>query len=204
MIVWMGQSSFRLAGKIYTDPFNIKKDSIPAEIILISHHHFDHCSPDNIRKILSENTTILASRLAAKDLSMFKGRVEIMLPGEKRKLNDTEILAVPAYNTKPNLHPRGNDGLGFIISVNGQKIYHAGDTDLIPEMSNIKCDIALLPVSGTYVMTPEEAADAAAAIKPGLAIPMHYGSTVGTMEDAQKFCILCGKKGIQAKLLTPA
>lgn len=204
MIIWMGQSSFRIAGRLCIDPLNVKKDTLPADLILVSHHHFDHCSPDNISRLICDKTIILTNRLAAKGLGMFKGKVEIMLPGEKRSINGIEVLAVPAYNKNENLHPKENNGLGFIVTVDGQKVYHAGDTDLIPEMSTVKCDIALLPVSGIYVMTPEEAAEAAALIKPSLAIPMHYGTTVGTMSDAQKFCMLCSRKGIQSKILTPA
>lgn len=204
MIIWMGQSSFRIAGRVCIDPLNVKKDTLPAEVILISHQHFDHCSPDNISKLICDKTVILTNRIAAKCLPMFKGKVEIMLPGEKRTVNGIDILAVPAYNKKEIFHPKDKNGLGFVVSVDGQRIYHAGDTDLIPEMSTVKCDIALLPISGTYVMTAEEAAEAAELIKPSLAIPMHYGMTLGTMVDAQKFCMLCGQKGIQTKLLTPA
>lgn len=203
MILWTGQSSFRLAGKIYTDPFNVKKDSPAAELILISHQHYDHCSQENISKIAGSGTVILCNPMTAKVLNAFKGMIDEILPGDKRSVKGIDVLAVPAYNTKPNLHPKENNGLGFIVTVEGKKIYHAGDTDLIPEMSSFMCDIALLPVSGTYCMTAEEAARAAAVIKPGLAVPMHYGATVGTIEDAQKFCMLCGKQGIKAKLLTP-
>ena len=106
-----------------------------------------------------------------------------------------KIEIVPAYNINKKYHPKENGWLGFIIDINGECIYHSGDTDLIPEMEGINADIALLPVSGTYVMTADEAVKAALVIKPGLAIPMHYGALVGDEEDARKF-----EKALQGKV----
>jgi L-ascorbate metabolism protein UlaG (beta-lactamase superfamily) len=203
MIIWLGHSAFRIAGGIYIDPYSVKKDSPPANLILISHHHSDHCSPGDIERVIGKNTIILANPMSAKNLTMFDDNVKIVFPGHKYNYAGVEIETVPAYTIKRTAHPRENGGLGFIITVSGQKIYHAGDTDLIPEMSGFICDIALLPVSGVYVMDPEEAFKAAELIKPGLAIPMHYGSVVGTAANAQKFATLCAGKGIQAKILTP-
>ena len=109
-------------------------------------------------------------------------------PGDKLTVSGIQIEAVPAYNTNKNFHPKQNGWLGFVLTVDGVRIYHAGDTDLIPEMDSIKADIALLPVSGTYVMTAEEAVEAAKIIKPKLVIPMHYDSIVGSADDARRFC----------------
>lgn len=121
----------------------------------------------------------------------FRGDVRIMKPGDSLKIEGVAIEAVPAYNTdKPN-HPKVNGWVGFIIEMGGSRIYHAGDTDLIPEMDEIKADIALLPVGGTYTMTAEEAAQAAERINPQVAIPMHYGEIVGSRADAEKFKRLC-------------
>jgi L-ascorbate metabolism protein UlaG (beta-lactamase superfamily) len=108
-------------------------------------------------------------------------------------VGNVQIEAVPAYNVnkfrEPGkaFHPKGESRLGFVVEMDGTTVYHAADSDLIPEMQHIKCDIALLPVSGTYVMTAEEAAQAVAAIKPKIAVPMHYGAIVGSSSDAEKF-----------------
>ncbi len=191
-IVWLGHDGFRIeVGKtVYIDPFKISTD-VKADLILITHEHFDHCSPEDVKKIQQEKTIILTEKDSAKKLT---GEVRVLSPGESMTLNDLRIEAVPAYNTNKEFHPKEKNWLGFIIEIEGVRIYHAGDTDLIPEMKHIKTDIALLPVSGTYVMTAEEAIAAASLINPRIAIPMHYGSIVGDNQDAQKF-----KDGLKGK-----
>jgi L-ascorbate metabolism protein UlaG (beta-lactamase superfamily) len=121
------------------------------------------------------------------------GKVQIVRPGNKIIVGGIEIEVVPSYNTNKKFHPKPNGWVGFIFKVKGQRIYLAGDTDYIPEMKNFKADIALLPVSGTYVMTAEEAVKAALDIKPKIAIPMHFGSIVGSQNDADRFS--AGLKG---------
>jgi L-ascorbate metabolism protein UlaG (beta-lactamase superfamily) len=198
-IEWLGHDSFRITAEktIYIDPYQIAGGR-PADIILISHDHFDHLSIDDIRKILQPETVIVASENCSPQLREVKARrVELVKPGSKITVSGVGVEAVPAYNVnkfrEPGLvfHPRSYGGVGFIITVSGVSIYHAGDTDFIDEMRNIKVDVALLPVSGTYVMTAEEAAKAADAIKPAVAIPMHYGAIVGSLKDAQEFKRLC-------------
>ena len=154
------------------------------DFVIITHEHFDHCSPEDIKKIQGLNTVIVATSDCAQKLS---GKIKVVRPGDKINVEGTEIEAVPAYNTNKQFHTKDKGWVGYIFTVQGQRIYIAGDTDHIPEMKNFKVDIALLPVSGTYVMTADEAVRAALDMKPKVAIPMHYGSIVGSEKDAKKF-----------------
>lgn len=192
-IHWLGHDTFKITGEkvIFTDPFKLRKEDA-ADIILITHEHRDHCSPDDVKKIQVPDTVIVApSDCAAK----LRGEVKTVKPGDKIEVKGTKIEVVPAYNTNKNFHTKDRGWVGYIITVLGQRIYLAGDTDHIPEMREFRADIALLPVSGTYVMTAEEAVMAALDIKPKIAIPMHYGSIVGSEDDARRFAA-----GLQGKI----
>jgi L-ascorbate metabolism protein UlaG (beta-lactamase superfamily) len=184
-IHWLGHDTFKIVGEkiIYTDPFKIKK-SDRADIILITHEHYDHCSPDDVKKIQGPETVIVTTPDCAGKLS---GNVKTVKPGDKITVEGVNIEAVPSYNTNKQFHTKDSNWVGYIFTVNGQRIYIAGDTDYIPEMKNFSADIALLPVSGTYVMTAAEAVQAALDIKPKVAIPMHYDSIVGSEKDAREF-----------------
>jgi len=184
-IHWLGHDGFRIeAGKtVYIDPYQIPGGPV-ADLILITHEHFDHCSPDDVAKIQGPGTVIVTEKDSARKLT---GDIRVVAPGDTVVVNGIRVLAVPAYNLDKTFHPRSKGWLGFVVEIDGIRLYHAGDTDNIPEMKELQVDIALLPVSGTYVMTAEEAACAAMAVGPKVAIPMHYGSVVGSGSDAQTF-----------------
>jgi len=190
-IHWLGHDAFRIdADKvIYIDPYQLEAGEPKADIILITHDHFDHYSPDDVKKLLKPGTTVVS--IAAVTKKVRGAAVETIKPGDKVTVQGIAIEAVPAYNVDKQFHPKSAGHVGFIVTVDGVRIYHAGDTDFIPEMKDFRVDIALLPVSGTYVMTAEEAVQAAGAIKPKLAIPMHYGAIVGGLSDAQRFAQAC-------------
>ncbi|MDG4475240.1 MBL fold metallo-hydrolase [Thiovibrio frasassiensis] len=184
---WLGHDAFLLCAggkKIYFDPFQLAPGLPPADIICISHDHYDHCSPADVDLIQQPSTQIVTEAESAKKL---QGKIITLAPGERCEVEGLTIETVPAYNTNKQFHPQANGWLGFILTVDGVRVYHAGDTDYIPEMKNIRADIALLPVSGTYTMTAEEAAQAALAIGPKIAVPMHYDAIVGSSEDANRF-----------------
>jgi L-ascorbate metabolism protein UlaG (beta-lactamase superfamily) len=185
-ITWLGHDGFLIKGDgkaIVIDPFQVKQCE-PADIILISHEHYDHCSPEDVNKIRKDSTVIVTEAQSATKLA---GDVRVVQPGDKLTVSGIPIEAVASYNTNKSFHPKEKGWLGFIVTVEGVRIYHAGDTDRIPEMESFQVDIALLPVSGTYVMTAEEAVEAARLMKPKVAIPMHYGAIVGSADDAKRF-----------------
>ncbi len=191
----IAHDTFKIKGSrtIYTDPFKVTARD-EADIVLISHEHFDHFSMEDLEKVVFPGTTIVASPLCRDGLKGLKVKETRFLdPGGKVSVGKVLIEALPAYNInkfrEPGkaFHPVGEQRLGFLITMDGTRIYFSGDADFIPEMHDIAVDIAMLPVSGTYVMTPEEAAEAALAIHPQIAVPMHYGAIVGSDADALKF-----------------
>lgn len=186
-------SSVRISGEkvIYFDPYKLPDNMPKADIIFITHEHGDHMSPSDVAKIAKDSTVIVIPKTVKHP---FKAKVIAVSPGEETIIAGIPVKIVPAYNINKQFHTKDRGWVGYIVTVDSTKIYFAGDTDRIPEMKTIKADIALLPVSGIYVMTADEAAQAALDINPKIAIPIHYGSIVGTKEDAQKFAgLLKGK-----------
>jgi L-ascorbate metabolism protein UlaG (beta-lactamase superfamily) len=185
-ITWLGHDAFRIAASkiIYLDPFELAGEMEPADVICITHEHYDHCSPDDVAKIQREDTVVVAAESCKGQL---KGDVRLVKAGDRVTIDDLTIEAIPAYNVSKKFHPREAGGVGYVLTVDDTSIYHAGDTDPIPEMEGLEVDIALLPVSGVYVATAEEAVEAANRIRPKLVIPMHYGSIVGSRADAERF-----------------
>ncbi len=181
--------SVRISGDkmIYIDPYNIPASSPKADIIFISHEHSDHMSFADIEKINKDDTIIVFPKTVRHPYS---GSVVSVSPGDSITVAGIPVTVVPAYNVNKKYHPKDRGWVGYIITIKNTKIYFAGDTDRIPEMKNFNVDVALLPVSGTYVMTAEEAAEAAIDLKAKVAIAMHYGSVVGTKDDAQRFADL--------------
>jgi L-ascorbate metabolism protein UlaG (beta-lactamase superfamily) len=194
---WLGHDSFLLEGPqtIYFDPWRLSGDLPQADLVLVSHEHGDHCSPKDVEKVSGPRTVIIANQGAAPQLT---GDVRVMRPGDELAVQSVMVAAVPAYNVNKfrspgnPFHPKNVMHNGYVVTLEGERVYFAGDTDHIPEMTDIACDVALVPISGTYVMTVEEAVDAVRAIQPKVAVPMHYGAGVaGTAQDAERFRNLC-------------
>jgi L-ascorbate metabolism protein UlaG (beta-lactamase superfamily) len=193
---WLGHSGFRIrAGRatLYIDPYRVASGP-PADLILITHGHYDHYSPQDVERLSHDGTWIVGPPAVAERAS---GKVVSIRPGEELEqelVPGVSVAAIAAYNTSKRdpdgnpFHPPEAGGVGYDLTVRGERLYHSGDTDVIPEMDQVSgVDIALLPVSGTYVMTAGEAAEAARRIQPKLAIPMHWGENIGTREDALAF-----------------
>lgn len=189
-LYWLSHAGFKIkTGNkiIYIDPYEIN-DTETADIVLITHAHYDHCSIRDLQKIVKNNTTVLApADCTSKFAGNISGKMQLVSPNKKFSVQGLDIETVPSYNINKKFHPKENNWVGYIINVSGTRIYHAGDTDLIPEMSLIKADVALLPIGGTYTMNLKEAANACEKINPKIAIPMHYGKIVGTSNDAVEF-----------------
>jgi L-ascorbate metabolism protein UlaG (beta-lactamase superfamily) len=194
-ITWTGHAGFKILHgnkKIYIDPYKLSnkyENLFDADIVLITHNHFDHLSIEDLKNIINERTVIVSAQECLSQIKSLKVKDLIGIdPRDNEKLDDLVVEAVPAYNVNKDFHPKDDKKIGFIIKFGNDRIYHTGDSDIIPEMKDTNPTIVLIPVSGTYVMTAEEASKAVnELINPKIAIPMHYGTIVGNKEDAIRF-----------------
>lgn len=198
-IHWLGHDAFRIDADpvIYFDPFQLKAAEPKADIIFITHDHYDHFSKEDVDKLLKPGTTVVSIAKVLKDIP---GAEKVLVkPGDQVTVKDIAVEVVPAYNVDKDFHPKSAGYVGYIVTIDGVRVYHAGDVDVIPEMANFDVDIAILPVSGTFVMTAEEAVQAVKSIDPKLAIPMHYGAIVGGIADAEHFARACPVEAVILK-----
>jgi len=211
-IKWLGNAGFLIKNSkvVYIDPYNIPSDTEKADLILLTHSHYDHCSIVDMEKIIKEGTKIVLPADCQSKITKFKIPIDIQIveSGEEINMGGINLRIVPAYNLDKPFHRKEDGWVGYLVKINGVVIYHAGDTDLIPEMQRLtgyqkegKKLVALLPIGGRFTMSVEEAVEAAKLIQPFLAIPMHYGSVAGNLKDAKEFVNLCQEEGVDAKIL---
>ena len=170
---------------IYIDPFRINEEKHDADLILITHDHYDHYSPEDINKIIKEDTIIVAPK-TVKELNN-KENIIFVEPNKTYNIKGYKIVTIPAYNINKHFHPKENNWVGYIIEMEDLEYYIAGDTDITPENKKVECDVALIPIGGTYTMDYKEASELINIIRPKIAIPTHYGSIVGDITDGEKF-----------------
>ena len=208
---WLGHSGFRIragGAVVYVDPYRVSEGAPPADLILITHGHYDHFSPQDVERLSTRSTRLVGPPAVAERA---RGRVHSITPGESLEdelVRGVHVSAVAAYNTSKRdaegnpFHPPEAGWVGYELNVRGERLYHSGDTDVIPEMDAVSgVDVALLPVSGTYVMTAGEAAEAARRIQPGVAVPMHWGEHIGTEQDARRFA---ERAGVEVRIMEKA
>lgn len=177
-------------GTIYVDPFHVEGEPHDAAFVLVTHDHYDHFSVEDIKKICTKETLLVAPRrmeATARSLDDSVARIVTVEPGESYTIDGLPLETVPAYNTLKPFHPKNAGWVGYILTLDGQRIYIAGDTDITKENKAVHCDIALVPAGGTYTMDAKKAAKLVNTIRPQIAVPTHYGDIVGKMEDADIF-----------------
>jgi L-ascorbate metabolism protein UlaG (beta-lactamase superfamily) len=188
-VTWFRNSSFRWQEEgltVYIDPWGID-DPTPADVIFVTHAHYDHFVPEDIEKISTDRTKLVGPEDVAKELS---GDVTVVARGEALEVGGVKVQCVPAYNVaeeRLEFHPDASGWVGYILEFGGRVYYHAGDTDHLPELESIRSDVAFLPAGGTFTMDAQQAAGLAKAMAPGLAVPMHYGFVSGSSKDGETF-----------------
>ena len=188
---------------IYVDPFGLEKRYNDADYICITHAHYDHFSPEDIKRVKNNDSIILITEDIYQDvvkLGFRENRIVIVDPEQKYNIKGLLVETVRAYNINKAFHPKSNNWVGYIFEFGLERVYVAGDTDVTPEILKIKCDLAFLPVGGTYTMDYAEAAKLANVLKPTIVIPIHYGKIVGSIQDAKNFkCLL--NNNIECKIM---
>ena len=202
---WFRQSAYRWSGDgltVYIDPWGTEAGAPPADLILITHAHFDHFQAEEIARLRKEGTKVLAPADVAKELT---GEVTAVAPGQSHDAAGVKLETVPAYNIaegRLEMHPKANRWVGYVLELGGATYYHAGDTDHLPELENVRTDVAFVPIGGTYTMDVGEAAELVHAMSPRLAVPMHYGFVVGSAGDGERFRAAAAP--VEVQTLTPA
>ena len=187
------QSSIRIrcgAGTVYADPFRMKISPHDADIVLITHDHYDHFSPEDLAKVINPATILVVPEKVADKAAAFSAQVkaiETVLPGQQYQIAGLSLETVPSYNRIKPFHPKKNGWVGYLLDLDGQRVFIAGDTDKTKENSTVQCDIALVPVGGKFTMDAKEAAELINTIRPAAAIPTHYGTIVGKKSDGERF-----------------
>lgn len=187
------QNSIRITDrdrKVYIDPFQVGEEPHDADYILITHDHYDHFSPEDIKKVADSNTILIVPEKMqgkAKEAADLVSRIITVKPGIYYEMDGLEFETVPAYNILKPFHPKNAEWVGYILRAEGKRIYIAGDTDATKEAKSVKCDIALIPIGGTYTMDAKKAAELVNTLCPSVAIPVHYGNIVGKPGDGKVF-----------------
>lgn len=203
-MTWFRQAAFRWHDDertIYVDPWGTPEDSPPADLILITHAHWDHFQPEEIAKLSTSGTRLVAPHDVAAELT---GDVTAVAPGEAHDVGGVRFTTVPAYNVheeRLEMHPKANRWVGYVLEIWGKGYYHAGDTDHVPELEEVRTDVALVPIGGTFTMDVPEAAGLVHAMRPALAIPMHYGFVCGFPLDGERFRELAAPVAVE--LMSP-
>jgi L-ascorbate metabolism protein UlaG (beta-lactamase superfamily) len=199
-IKWLGHASFRIAGPgsvVYIDPWKLDQAPHDADLVVVSHSHHDHFSPEDIEKVAKEDTAVIAPGDVVAKMRI----ANAVTPGDNMTIKGVTVEAVAAYNVDKAFHPRSNQWIGVVLTIDAKRVYYAGDTDFIPEMEDLQgVDVALLPVGGTYTLDAADAARACKAIRCKSAVPYHWGDIVGSASDAEQFVQTTDCEG---KLLQP-
>ena len=189
-LTWFQQAAFRWQDDertIYVDPWGTPEGAPVADVIVITHAHHDHFCIEDITRLSTSTTKLVAPHDVAAEL---KGDVTPVAPGESHEVGGLRLTTVPAYNTREealDFHPKAKRWVGYVLELGGRSFYHAGDTDHAPELDGVRSDVALVPIGGHFTMNADEAAGLVREMAPGLAVPMHYGFVVGSASDGQRF-----------------
>ena len=190
------QNSIRISGsigKIYVDPFRMNEEPKDADYILVTHDHYDHFNPEDIGKVCNSGTILVVPenmKEKAKEVLATVGKIVTVKPGESMMVANLSIETIPSYNIGKPFHPKEAGWVGYILNLDGKRIFIAGDTDATDEAKKVKCDTALVPIGGKYTMNAKEAAELVNVIRPAVAIPVHFGGIVGSSSDAETFAKL--------------